>query len=484
MRVGAFQKGLYESLGSAASDGLQQIAYVAGTINHTEQTSFEKLIFRASRGKVLSYFDQNSFTIRDYDGNEKTKTAYVLIFQEGRWLREKITRVCQSFQGKIFQLPEEGQGGSLPFKKTMHELKDKIKSILNLIDMTKKQMKEYLSSIQTFENNTAGSVSRTLFFQQFLQREKAIFHCLNMLTRQGQIVHGYVWSPLDRDEFLEKFYGPEVSLIADQGSYNPRQFNLQVESIKSDTLNPPTLFTTNDFTKYFQLIVDNYAVPSYKEVNPAVFTIITFPFLFGVMYGDVGHGTVLLFASLVLIFFGSKLAKANESLQLFYELRYLLFLMAFFSVFCGLMYNDFMSIPLNLFESCYNMKTGIRKNADCVYPAGIDPVWYGTKQELIFLNSFKMKMSVILAIAHMTLGLVLKALNCVYFNDKNRLLHEFLPQFILLLGVFGYMDVLIILKWFTNYTGHTDQAPSIIVTIVNFFLNSGEIKGQEFFPHN
>ena len=46
------------------------------------------------------------------------------------------------------------------------------------------------------------------------------------------------------------------------------------------------------------------------------------------------------------------------------------------------------------------------------------------------------------------------------------------------------MDLLIIVKWNTNYVGATSQAPSIIVTIVNFFLNSGEIKGREFFPAN
>ena len=46
------------------------------------------------------------------------------------------------------------------------------------------------------------------------------------------------------------------------------------------------------------------------------------------------------------------------------------------------------------------------------------------------------------------------------------------------------MDILILIKWNTNYVGHTDQAPSIIVTIVNFFLNSGEVKGQDFFTGN
>lgn len=225
-------------------------------------------------------------------------------------------------------------------------------------------------------------------------------------------------------------------------------------------------------------------MPSYKEINPAIFTIVSFPFLFGVMYGDVGHGSVLLAISVFLIFFGGSMARRVEDLKDLYEFRYMLFLMAFFSVYCGLMYNDFMSLPLNLFTSCYNPDTGKRTDPNCVYPVGIDPIWYGTKMELPFLNSFKMKISVILAIAHMTLGIIQKGINAVYFKDKPKFLNEFLPQLILLLSIFGYMDLLIIVKWNTNYTGITDQAPSIIVTIVNFFLNSGQIKGQEFFTAN
>ena len=214
-------------------------------------------------------------------------------------------------------------------------------------------------------------------------------------------------------------------------------------------------------------------MPTYKEINPAVYTIISFPFLYGVMYGDIGHGAVLLLVALVLVTFGGSLAEKVDGLKEIYEFRYMLGLMAFFSVYCGIMYNDFMSMPLNLFDTCYNTFTGKRTNPDCVYPVGIDPIWYGTKNELVFLNSFKMKMSVILAVLHMTLGIIQKGINAHYFNDRSKMFHEFLPQLILLLSVFGYMDILIFIKWFTNYAGRTDKAPSIIVTVVNFFLNGG-----------
>jgi V-type H+-transporting ATPase subunit a len=64
---------------------------------------------------------------------------------------------------------------------------------------------------------------------------------------------------------------------------------------------PPTYFPLNKFTSTFQGIVNTYGVPRYREVNPGLFTIITFPFLFAVMYGDIGHGSVLLAAAIFIV---------------------------------------------------------------------------------------------------------------------------------------------------------------------------------------
>jgi V-type H+-transporting ATPase subunit a len=56
----------------------------------------------------------------------------------------------------------------------------------------------------------------------------------------------------------------------------------------------PTYIETNEFTWPFQEIVNTYGVPTYKEVNPAIFATVTFPFLFGVMFGDIFHGAILI----------------------------------------------------------------------------------------------------------------------------------------------------------------------------------------------
>ena len=58
-----------------------------------------------------------------------------------------------------------------------------------------------------------------------------------------------------------------------------------------------------------------------------------------------------------------------------------------------------------------------------------------------------MKISVIIAVIHMTLGIVLKAFNALYFKRTIEFVFEFIPQIIFMVILFGYMDFLIVFKW-------------------------------------
>lgn len=52
------------------------------------------------------------------------------------------------------------------------------------------------------------------------------------------------------------------------------------------------------------------------------------------------------------------------------------------------------------------------------YPFGVDPAWHGTRSELPFLNSLKMKMSILLGVAQMNLGIVLSYCNGRFFRNS------------------------------------------------------------------
>jgi len=89
---------------------------------------------------------------------------------------------------------------------------------------------------------------------------------------------------------------------------------------------PPTYFRTNKFTGVFQQVVDTYGVPRYREANPALFTAATFPFLFAIMYGDVGHALLLFMFSAALIVWEKPLQerKLNELVSMAFGGRYAL----------------------------------------------------------------------------------------------------------------------------------------------------------------
>ena len=58
---------------------------------------------------------------------------------------------------------------------------------------------------------------------------------------------------------------------------------------------------------------------------------------------------------------------------------------------------------------------------------GIDTVWYLSSNELAYINSMKMKIAVILGVVHMTVGIVLRGINNLYFGKKVDFAFEFLP---------------------------------------------------------
>lgn len=84
---------------------------------------------------------------------------------------------------------------------------------------------------------------------------------------------------------------------------------------------PPTFIKRTPFTFAAQEIVEAYGIPRYLEYNPGVFTTVTYPFTFAIMFGDTGHGFLLLVFALYLLFMeryweGKKL---NEFLSMAYQ---------------------------------------------------------------------------------------------------------------------------------------------------------------------
>jgi len=220
------------------------------------------------------------------------------------------------------------------------------------------------------------------------------------------------------------------------------------------------------------------------------------------MFGDFGHGLCMLTAGIIICCKANQWKKEGGTKKFIAELRYMICLMGFFAAYCGLIYNEFFSIAVPLAPSCYEVtdqqgKEGAIKQyqykhmdaqgetpqfGECVYPFGMDWAWGAATNEVVFFNSYKMKMSVVLGIIHMSFGIILKGCNAIYFKSGVDFIFEFIPQFVFFVGVFGYMVLLIVMKWTTNYwLWITEQGvapkvkvPQIIATFSQIYTNPSE----------
>lgn len=155
--------------------------------------------------------------------------------------------------------------------------------------------------------------------------------------------------------------------------------------------------------------------------------------------------------------------------------RYLLIMMGLWSIYTGLLYNEVFAVPIDLCGSNWSYPTSNSTEAVLINPSrtyefGVDPAWKTASNSLLYYNSLKMKMSIIMGVTQMTLGIIISFLNALYFKKIINILGEFIPQIIFLLGIFGYMSFLIIYKWCNSWISINNNAPMLLNVMINMFL--------------
>lgn len=164
-----------------------------------------------------------------------------------------------------------------------------------------------------------------------------------MLKTSQDIKHGLLWCAAE-DNFPE---------LVQQHMSSIKSFSAtRVKDTSKLTLKEPTKFYVNGFTEVFQTLINMYGIPMYKTANPMPTTAIMFPFLFGVMFGDIFHG-------ILLFLFGIYVAVAMDIGKPYRGAGWLLTLCGFFSTFCGLIYNDFNALSTQIFgKTCWGDANG------------------------------------------------------------------------------------------------------------------------------
>lgn len=444
-----------------------RVRFISGIICKSKVQIFERMLFRATRGNMLFNQGPADEDIVDPVTSETVEKIVFVVFFSGEQARMKILKICEAFSANCYPVPEDIT--------KQRQISQEVLSRLSEIETT-------LGAGYNHRNRALSSIQFHLIkWMNMVRREKAIYDTLNMLnfdvTKKCLVGEG--WCPI--------FAKAKIQEALQRATYDS---NSQVGIIFHEMdapESPPTFFRTNRFTSAFQEIVDAYGVARYQEANPAVYTVVTFPFLFAVMFGDWGHGICLLLGALVLIAQERKLTgqKLGSFMEMLFGGRYVLLLMSLFSIYCGLIYNEFFSVPFNIFgESAYKCRDTSCSDARSVglikyqdpYPFGVDPSWRGSRSELPFLNSLKMKMSILLGVVQMNLGIILSYFNARFFKSTLDIRFQFVPQVIFLNSLFGYLSLLIIIKWCTG-----SQADLYHVMIYMFLSPTDDLGENQLF---
>jgi V-type H+-transporting ATPase subunit a len=418
---------------------------ITGVLLASDKARFERMLFRATRGNAYARFSTVEELLIDATGAEVQKVVFIVFFKSAS-IESKIKRICDAFNAHRYDVPniDRPRDVQAQIESNFRELED-AKRILD----------------KNTESRVRMGIDVAQFVEEWLwvvRREKSTYHTLNLFRSDvGNFLRGQGWILKDSVGHARN------ALDKAQGQLNLPNTSM-IEPVMEIWPTPPTHFRTNKFTDAYQEFVNTYGIPRYREINPALFTAATFPFLFGVMYGDIGHGSCLVIGASYLIMTEKKGEERglDEMMKGMYGARYMLFMMGIYSVYCGLVYNDFFSLGLNLFGSNFDFvdrESGVEAehvkggygDSEFVYPFGVDPAWHIANNELLFFNSMKMKMSVVLGIIQMTIGIMLKGINAVYFGSMLDFFCEFVPMILFDVGFFGYMVILIFVKWTINW---------------------------------
>ncbi|WEJ92737.1 H(+)-transporting V0 sector ATPase subunit a [Yamadazyma tenuis] len=489
---------------------------IAGAISREKVPLLRQILWRALRGN-LYFYDA------PIDADEEVNVF--LIYLHGDMLKQKVKRIVQSLDGTLY---DNVYGTTEARLATLDELNEKVQDLDTVVASTKNHLIAELMILQESFTDWVYCI----------RRERNIYNTLNKFDMDGtrRCLVGEGWIP--RAEFQKvrttlrslirskmqssgAILGSQEEISLENGeTVAPTVANTlfaiddtvnDVQSLDSDddqynqlvavvnelatNRTPPTYHKTNKFTSAFQSIVDAYGVATYQEVNPSLATVITFPFMFAIMFGDIGHGIILALIALYLVKnekrFGDMRNK-DEVFDMAFSGRYVLLLMGLFSVYTGFLYNDIFSKSMTLFKPGWKFE--FPKNYDYskdgaitlsasrvsgyVYPFGLDWSWHGTDNNLLFTNSYKMKLSVLMGFIHMNYSLFFSLVNYRFFKSKVDIIGNFIPGVLFMQSIFGYLSLAIIYKWSVDWIKIDKPPPGLLNMLINMFLAPGKIEDQ------
>ena len=439
------------------------IGFVAGVIPRERLAAFERILWRTLRGNLYMNQSEIPEPLINPENNEETHKNVFVIFAHGKEIIAKIRKISESLGADLYSVDENSDLR----RDQLHEVNARLSDLDSVLRNTKNTLDAELTLI-------ARSLAAWMIV---IKKEKAVYSALNMCSydQARKTLIAEAWCPTNSLATARA----TLQDVNDRAGLSVPTIVNQIKTNKT----PPTYYKTNKFTEGFQTIIDSYGTGKYQEVNPGLYTIVTFPFLFAVMFGDFGHGTLMTLAACAMIYWEKPLSrsKQDELFAMAFYGRYIMLMFGVFSMYTGVVYNDVFSKAFSPFDSEWHyprdagesIKGQLKDNYR--YPFGLDWAWHGTENELLMSNSFKMKLAILLGWAHMTYALMFQLVNARHFKSRVDIWGNFVPGLIFFQSIFGYLVFCIVYKWCVDWYAVGKSPPGLLNMLIYMFLQPGTV---------
>jgi len=212
----------------------------------------------------------------------------------------------------------------------------------------------------------------------------------------------------------------------------------------------PTIMKNFFLIKPFESLTKMYGIPTYSEIDPTPIIAITFPILFGIMFGDIGHGLVLIIAGLI---GGLHFRKRGGDVVNF---SWIIFFCGWASFFVGFLYGEFFGLEdIVIFGN-------VLWHLEPITIPFINVTFYDPLHNILSVFYF----AIIIGVFHINLGWFIQFLNYWKQHRKYLSLSDSLMKILLLIGG----TVLIFTFGFDIFTWLSFPYPILLVIIPGLLL--------------
>jgi V/A-type H+-transporting ATPase subunit I len=224
-------------------------------------------------GQLRRALSLTQFMIKTFYSSEGSE--HVVVFGPSQQ-RNEVGDLLQSADFRELTVPQEFSGSPAQLQADLDRQIEQAQAQLQ-------QLRHALSEL--IDDNRATLQSA----QALLRQARPYASLATVLRGKGGLVYLQGWVPAHRDDEIRRRLGEQL------------QFPFQLEFAEPEQQefdNVPSLLEKSWLLRPFQGLVKNFGMPGYREVDPSGLFALSYILMFGMMFGDIGHGAVIALASL------------------------------------------------------------------------------------------------------------------------------------------------------------------------------------------